>query len=178
MSTKPAAPQGSATVDPFIMADGAPALIDFIVDVFGAQNVPEARTLDTDGLVLHAELRLGDSLITVADRKPGWPFTPALLRVYVDDVEETLLRARARGARVVTEATPFYGDVFSRFADPQGNLWWVYSHTPQEDAAWEEGGDGEGGEDWASFASPELEYVHGTLMEAMGALRDPRTSGD
>ncbi|MFL1378779.1 MULTISPECIES: VOC family protein [unclassified Nocardiopsis] len=176
MDTKPAAPQGSATVDPFIMADRAPELIDFIVDVFGARNVHEARTLDSDGLVLHAELRLGDSLITVADRKPDWPFTPSLLRVYVDDVEATLTRAKARGGRVVTEATAFFGDVFSRFVDPQGNLWWVYSHTPQEETAWEDTGDG--GEDWTSFTGPGLEYIHATLLEAMRSLRDPRTSGN
>lgn len=187
MDTKPAAPRGSATVDPFIMADSAPELIDFIVDVFGARDVPGARTMDADGLVLHAELHLGDSTITLADRKPDWPFTPSLLRVYVDDVEAVLTRAKARGGRVVTEATAFFGDVFSRFTDPQGNLWWVYSHTPQEEVSWEDGGDGEGsgdgedggeGEDWSSFASPELEYVHATLLEAMRSLRDPRTSGN
>jgi PhnB protein len=176
----PAAPEGSNTVNPFIMADSAAALIEFIVEVFGATDVTEARTLDTDGLILHSELRLGDSTLTVADRKPDWPFTPAFTRVYVDDVEATLARAEQHGGTVVTKPTDFFGDTLSRFADPSGNLWWVYRHVPapawngeaEADAAdWSESG---GDDDWSSFTSPELEYIHNTLMDAMGSLSDPR----
>ncbi|MFI6572839.1 VOC family protein [Nocardia fluminea] len=110
MSTTPAvppAPAGSATVDPFIWTDDAAGLLDFLVDVFGATEVAEARTADTDGLILHSELRIGDSTLTIADRKPDWPYTPSFVRVYVDDPDATLKRAAARGARIVTEPTDF-----------------------------------------------------------------------
>lgn len=189
MST-PALPAGSNTVNPFLMTDDAAGIIDFLIEVFGATDVPEARTIDTDGLILHSELRIGDSVITVADRKPDWPFTPGFIQVYVDDVEGTLARAVGLGARIVTRPTDFFGDTFSRFADPSGNLWWVYAHVPQEQA-WDavegdaapwsgpaDGGEVDGHEtaedDWSSFTSPELEYIHESLVEAMASLRDPR----
>ncbi len=184
--TVPAAPAGSATVDPFIWSDDAAGLIRFLLDVFDATEVPEARTADTDGLVLHSEVQIGDSTITIADRKPQWPYTPAFVRVYVEDPAATLKRAAGAGARIVTEPTEFWGDVLARFADPFGHLWWVYEHNPSDDAAGGAEGadaattvDGDwtepaGDESWESFATPELTYVHSTLMEAMAALRDPR----
>lgn len=161
---------GMNTVNPFIITDRAAELIDFLIDVFGATDVPEARTLDRDGLILHAELRVGDSLLMLADRKPDWPFTPALTRVYVDDAEATLTRAESRGARVVTRPTDFFGDTLARFQDPSANLWWVWQHNPQPPQDWAESD----GDDWSSFATPELEYIHGTLLEAMRTLQDPR----
>ncbi|WP_040792225.1 VOC family protein [Nocardia paucivorans] len=192
MSTTPAvppAPAGSATVDPFIWTDDAAGLIEFLVDVFDAVEVSEARTLDTDGLILHSELRIGDSTLTIAERKPDWPYTPAFVRVYVHDPAATLERAVARGARIVTEPTDFWGDVLSRFADPFGHLWWVYKHNPG-DVSWdEEPTSGKGESDWGStdsaaddareqswesFTTPELESIHSSLMEAMSSLRDPR----
>lgn len=190
MSSIPAAPAGSNTVNPFIMTSDAVELIAFVAHVFGAVDVPEARTTDSDGTILHSELLIGDSMITICDRKADWPFTPAFTRVYVDDVESTLARAEERGARIVTQPTDFFGDVFSRVQDLQGNLWWIYRHTPataegaQEwgtaDAAagaqdWSDAdASADGEESWESYTSPELEYIHSTLVEAMAALRDPR----
>ncbi|MFD7023990.1 VOC family protein [Promicromonospora sukumoe] len=176
MTSAPARPAGSNTVNPFIMTDDASALIAFVTDVFGAVDVAEARTVDTDGLVLHSELLIGDSMITIADRKPGWPFTPAFTRVYVDDVATTIARAERLGARVVTRPTDFFGDVLARFQDPQSNLWWIYRHTPVA-AAQDWDADAVGDDtSWESFTSPELEYIHSTLVGAMAALTDPRAS--
>ncbi|MEV5554823.1 VOC family protein [Nonomuraea wenchangensis] len=162
-------------MNPLIVANEAAELIDFLIDVFGATDVPEARTLDQDGLILHAELRLGDSLLTLADRKPDWPFTPALTRVYVDDVEATLARAEARGARIVTRPTDFFGDTLARFQDPSANLWWVYKHDPKADQDWAEPSFSSDADDWSSFSTPEIEYIHGSLVGAMRTLHDPRT---
>lgn len=180
----PAAPQGCAIVNPFIMTDDAAGLIDFLVTVFEGTEVPEARTADTDGLVLHSEILVGDSTLTVADRKPSWPYTPAFVRVYVDDPAAVLARAEAHGGRIVTQPTDFFGDVLSRFADPFGHLWWVYKHNPEAatwdsddaDAAEGDSGAADSGESWESYTSPELEYIHSTLIEAMSSLRDPRAS--
>jgi PhnB protein len=185
MTAPPPVPAGSNTVNPFIVTDGAAELIGFLTEVFGAEDVPEARTLDADGLILHAELRVGDSLLTIADRKPDWPFTPALVRVYVEDVDAVLERAAKLGGRVVTRPTDFFGDTLSRFQDPSGNLWWVYRHDLDAAGAWSEDSAGDWSSDaegqgaeadagWESFSTPELEYIHSTLNEAMGSLRDPR----
>lgn len=182
----PPAPAGSNTVNSFIMTDDALGLIAFVGAVFDAFENLDARTADADGLVLHSEIHIGDSLLTIADRKPTWPYTPAFTRVYVVDAAATLERAVAQGARIVTEPTEFWGDVFSRFADPFGHLWWVYQHTPAEqgwDAApssddsptatdgWNAD---EAGESWENFATPELDYIHASLIDAMASLRDPR----
>lgn len=176
MTRLPPVPAGSNTVNPFLVVDRAAALIDFLVDVFGAQDVPDARTLDTDGLILHAELRLGDSLLTIADRKPDWPFTPALTRVYVQDAAATLVHAVQRGARVVTRPTPFFGDVLARFQDPAGNLWWLCQHDPHAWEAVSAPAAGAGADDWRDLADPGLAYLHDTLVDAMANLRDPRTA--
>lgn len=181
MTATPPLPEGSNTVNPFIMTDRAASLIDFIAKVFGATEVTEARTADTDGLILHSELRLGDSLLTIADRKPEWPFTPAFTQVYVDDVEATLARAELNGGRIVTTPTEFFGDTLARFSDPSGNLWWVYKHDPA--ATWAGDSDSDAAalsdsgeaEDWSSFTSPELEYIHSSLMDAMASLSEPRS---
>lgn len=185
MASLPNRPQGSNTINPYFITNGAAALIDFLVEVFGALDVPEARTLDTDGLILHAELRIGDSLLTIADRKTDWPFTPGFVSVYVDDVGATLASAERLGGRIVTRPTDFFGHEMGRFADPSGNLWWVYLHDPsvsadtwsddsEEGQDWPPGEAGEGGaEEWSSFSTPELEYIHSTLVEAMTSLQDP-----
>lgn len=187
----PALPVGANTINPFIFTEDASRLISFLTEVFGAVEVMEARTADTDGLVLHSELRIGDSMLTVADRKPGWPFTPSFTQVYVDDVDAVLARAKELGAAIVTNPTEFWGDTFSRFADPQGNLWWVYRHAGADAASddygsagtsseWGESSEeshadaGDSAESWESFTSRELEYIHSTLMDAMARLRDPR----
>ncbi|MEU5154640.1 VOC family protein [Glycomyces sp. NPDC021274] len=186
MTGSPPVPAGSNTVNPFVLADDAAALIHFLVEVFAAEDVPEARTLDTDGLILHAELRIGDSLLTVADRKPHWPFTPALIRVYVDDVEAVLARAEQLGGRTLTRPTDFFGDTLARFQDPAANLWWVYRHHPDAVQDWSQAPETEGAapewqtdeaEDWSSFTTPELEYIHSSLDEALTGLTDPRKAG-
>nr|WP_298125872.1 VOC family protein [uncultured Pseudoxanthomonas sp.] len=171
-------PAGSNTVNPFLITDRASDLIAFLVDVFGAEEVPEARTQDADGLILHAELRIGDALLTLADRKPDWPFTPALTRVYVADAAATLVHAVQHGAQVVTRPTPFFGDTLARFQDPSGNLWWVQQHDPLAVASWDDGAgplEDAHGDGWA-YSNPDLDEIHAILMVAMAGLRDPRTT--
>lgn len=93
----PAAPEGYATVNPFIITTGAEDLTRFVIDVFGGEERAEARTVDDDGLLLQAEVRVGTTTIMLAERKPDWPFTPSLLQIYVDDLDAVLERALARG---------------------------------------------------------------------------------
>jgi PhnB protein len=168
----PAKPDGYATINPFIISDDSAGLIEFLKEVFAAAERPDARTMDQDGLLLHAEIVIGDATIMFGERKPDWPFTPSLLQVYVDDVSGTLEAARRLGATIVTEPTAFFGVTFSRFRDSWGNLWWVYRHSGQtwtaDDSDWA-ASDGEWDE-----GSPELTYIHDTLVRAMSELSDPR----
>jgi PhnB protein len=160
-------PEGYNTINPFIITKDAINFIAFLEKVFEAQESKEARTMDTDGLLLHAEFKINDSRVMVADTKKGWPFTPSLLQIYVEDVEKTLQRAEGLGAKIVTKPTDVYGDIFSRFVDPWDNLWWVYQHKGEIN--WEEHTDAENDATWAT-ESNELNYIHETLLETMKRL--------
>lgn len=164
----PKTPKGYNTVNPFIITNDALKMISFLQVVFKAEEDPDARTMDADDLLLHSELTIGNSRVLVADTKPGWPNTPSLLQVYVNDVKETLKRAEKEGSHIVTEPTDFYGDVFSRFIDPWGNLWWVYQHNLQAEATTDNWGDAtESGNEASWQPSKEMQYIHDTLLDAM-----------
>jgi PhnB protein len=125
-------PDGYHTVTPWLISPGGTAaLIDFIVDVFDAT---ELGRMEADGVIGHAEVRIGDSVVMLFDR-PSWPDTPGFLRLYVADDAEVLRRAVERGATVITEPTElFWGDRVSRFRDPFGNLWWIHQRVAEPTA--------------------------------------------
>lgn len=163
----PAAPEGYSTINAFVFAQDARGLIEFTRRVFGAQESEAALALEADGLILHSEITIGDSIVMIVDTRPDWPDSPSFLRVYVDDAEQTLARAEQEGARVVTRPTELFGDMLSRFVDPWGNMWWVYQHLGE--VSW-----GDSSVDhtaWSGSESyPGLEYIHSTLIEAMSKL--------
>lgn len=136
---------GGATINPFVVVEGAAEFIDFVVEVFGGVELSEARSPLPDGLLIHGEIIMGDAHLLLVDRLEGWPAQPGLFQVWVDDVAATLSDAEARGARVVTPATPFFAEsTLGRMVDPWGNLWWLYSPSPgQADPIppWEGGDD-------------------------------------
>ncbi|MCH1881518.1 VOC family protein [Agrococcus sp. ARC_14] len=177
-------PPGFSTINPFIVTDGAAQLIVFLTGVFDGVEHPDARTIDQDGLLLQAELQIGGTTVQLAERKPDWPFTPSLLQVYVDDVAATLERAASAGATVVTTPTEFFGSQLARFLDPAGNLWWLFSIPSDDAGSWGEGDAADGDADWADGqgdeqweVTPELGYIHDTLVSALAGLRDPRQAG-
>ncbi|HSD56417.1 MAG TPA: VOC family protein [Candidatus Saccharimonadales bacterium] len=162
----PATPDGYNTVNPFIISDKAETVIAFVKDVFDGIESPDALTRDEDGLILHSEVKLGDSVIMIADRKPDWPYTPSLLQVYVDDVQIALKKAQSHGAAIVTKPTDFMGTLFARVKDAQGNLWWIYQYIGEVD--WSEAAEGD---DQSWEPSKEAVYIHDTLLEAMRGLK-------
>lgn len=175
MST-PVTPEGYATVNPFIITTDADELARFVVEVFDGEERAEARTVDEDGLLLQAEVRVGTTTIMFAERKPDWPFTPSLLQIYVDDVDVALERALARGSRLITKPTDFFGTRFARIRDSSANIWWIWQHGEMiwDDASGDSEPAVEDGDGAWGAVSPELEYIHDTLLEAMIGLRDPR----
>lgn len=134
-----------ATLNPFLILEDAAGFIDFAVSVFGAQEVPEARTPTPEGRLIHAEVHFGDSLLMLSDPQEGWDARPGLFQLWVSDVDAIIERSAALGATVVTPPTPFYGSVtLARVEDPWSNLWWLYQPVPgQADPkpAWEGGPD-------------------------------------
>lgn len=133
------------SVNPFIVVEDAAGFIDFAVEVLSAREFEAARTPLPDGRLIHAELRIGDSLVLLADRLEGWPLHPGLFQIWVSDIDHVLTRAVALGATVVTPATPFYGEVtLARVVDSWQNLWWLYAPAPGQpdpQPAWEGGSD-------------------------------------
>lgn len=128
-------PEGYGTVTPFVIARDSARLLDFTRDAFGAQEL--ARVADESGAIGHAETRIGSSVVMMFDARPGWPDTPAFLRLYVEDCDATFRRALQAGASEVTRMTDMpWGDRVGRVRDPVGNLWWIMSRVedldPQE----------------------------------------------
>ncbi len=151
-----------ARVNAWVISSDTDAEVRFLTAVFGAVETPGSRILDPDGDIGHVEVEIGDSVIMLFDAKPGWPATPAHLRVYVSDAETAVEQAVAAGARVVTQPTLLaFGERVARVRDPQGHLWWLHDHV--EDVA---------PEDLASrFADPAaleaMAYVQRTLREEL-----------
>lgn len=116
-------PQGFNSVSPYLGVNGAQKLIDFLKEVFGAQ---ELRRFDADGSVMHAEVRIDDTVVMMSDAVPEWPSSPANIHVYVQDVDAVYARGLAAGGEPVQEPVR-RGDVDRRggFRDPTGHTWWV-----------------------------------------------------
>lgn len=160
-------PAGHSALNPFFITDDAEGLIAFLRAVLGGEEHPDARTIDIDGLLLHAELEVEGTTLMFAERKPGWPRLPQLTQVYVADLEAVLERALERDARIVTRPTDFFGTKFSRMLDPWGNLWWVYQHGEVPELDWEAEATDDAPSEWTD---PGLAYIHRTLLETMPAL--------
>lgn len=139
-STTPAStatPAGYTTLAPWVVTEDTAALLSFVSTVFDGEEL--ARIETEDGLIGHAEIRVGDTVLLAFDRRPDWPAMPSLLRIFVPDADKAFTRAVESGARVVTElSTAAWGDRGGRIRDPWGNIWWVVSHV--EDVPAEEVG--------------------------------------
>jgi PhnB protein len=123
-----AAPEGYTTVAPWVVTDDTGALLDFITQAFGGEELGRVPT--EDGLIGHGEIRVGDTVVLAFDRHEDWPVMPSLLRVFVADADEAFSRAIAAGGHVVTPvADDAFGQRGGRIKDPFGNIWWVVSRV-------------------------------------------------
>jgi uncharacterized glyoxalase superfamily protein PhnB len=120
-------PSDYTTVSPYLIVAGASATIDFLGRVFGAVEL--RRFPDAEGKLLHAEVRIDDTVLMVADGGPGWPPIPSFVHVYVPDVDATYQRALDAGAESV-QAPVQQGDEDKRggVRDPGGTTWWIATH--------------------------------------------------
>jgi PhnB protein len=111
---------------------GGAKLIAFMKTVFDAET---KRVYEMgEGLVAHAEIRLGDSLVMTGDASGEHTIPPASASVYVPDCEAAYARALAAGA--TSKEAPkdqFYGDRTARVVDPFGNQWSIATHTEDVD---------------------------------------------
>jgi len=118
-------PDGYSTVSPYLVVAGAQRVIDFLKQAFGAA---ELRRYDNpDGSIMHAEVRIGDTVVMMGDAGGEWTAAPSSLHVYVEDVDATYQRALGAGGVAVQEPQRKGNDPDRRggVKDPAGNTWWV-----------------------------------------------------
>src|SRR5690554_6687780 len=117
-------PDGYQQAIPYLIVDGAEASIDFLVNAFDAERIRHFTA--EDGRVMHAEVRIGDSVLMLADGNEGWPPVGAHVHLYLPDVNEAYRRALEAGAESVQE--PVRKDDEDRrggVRDAGGTTWWI-----------------------------------------------------
>lgn len=136
-------PDGYHTVTPYLGIRGAAEAIEFYKRAFGASEV--MRMPAAGGTIAHAEIRIGDSRIMLADEFPDMDFlspqsrggTTVHLHLYVEDVDALVAQAVAAGSKLKRPVQDqFYGDRTGTVEDPFGHIWHIATHKedvpPQE----------------------------------------------
>ncbi|MBO0863362.1 MAG: VOC family protein [Chloracidobacterium sp.] len=118
-------PANFSTVSPYLIVNGADATIDFLKLVFGAVEL--RRFPDESGKLMHAELRIDDTVIMLADpAPPDWPPISSYVHIYVQDVDATYRRAMEAGAVSVQEPIKKQDeDKRGGVKDAGGTTWWI-----------------------------------------------------
>ena len=135
MAVKPI-PDGYHSVTPYLYVRGASEAIAFYEKAFGA--VEQMRLPMPGGVIGHAEIRIGDSVVMLSDEMPEWgSLGPKALKgssvtihLYVTDVDAAVAQAVAAGAKLTMPvADMFWGDRYGQLEDPFGHKWSVATHT-------------------------------------------------
>jgi PhnB protein len=136
-------PEGYHSVTPYLVIDGAAEALEFYKNAFGATEL--MRMPAPGGKIGHAEIKIGDSHVMLADEHPEQGHrgpksiggTPVGIMIYVEDVDSMFRKAVSLGA---TETRPvetqFYGDRMGALTDPFGHNWMISTHV--EDVSPEE----------------------------------------
>lgn len=123
-------PESYNTVSPYLIVSDAAGTIKFLEEVFGAAVL--RRSPDAEGRLRHAEVRIDDTVLMLADSAPGWPPVPSHAHVYVADVDATYLRALQVGATSVQEPVKKDDeDKRGGVKDVGGTTWWIATRVEQ-----------------------------------------------
>ena len=142
MAVKPI-PDGYHTATPYLIIKNAGAALDFYRRAFGAVEL--MRLVAPTGEIGHAEIRIGNSVIMLADEMPNMGIrspaalggSPVTILLYLENVDERFKQAVDAGAKVVRPLeNQFYGDRSATLEDPFGHVWTVATHI--EDVSPEE----------------------------------------
>jgi uncharacterized glyoxalase superfamily protein PhnB len=135
MAVKPI-PDGYHSITPYLTVKGVTKLLDFLKQAFGAEEIhpPMQRP---DGTVMHAEVRIGNSVVMMGEPMGEMTPMPGSLYLYVPDTDTVYKRALQAGATsLMAPADQFYGDRSAGVQDLVGNRWWIATHV--EDVSPEE----------------------------------------
>jgi uncharacterized glyoxalase superfamily protein PhnB len=134
-ATKPI-PDGMHSLTPHLVCAGAADAIAFYKAAFGAVELH--RLPGPNGLLMHAAVRIGDSVLMLVDEAPDWGMlgpkalkgSPVTIHLYVADVDAAVAKAVAAGAKVTMPvADMFWGDRYGTLEDPFGHRWSLATHT-------------------------------------------------
>jgi PhnB protein len=136
-------PEGYHNVTPYLFVRRAASAIDFYKSIFGATEI--MRMPGSNGKIMHAELRIGDSIVMLADENPQTGvMSPQTIggfsvgmHLYVENVDQVIQKAVESGAKLLRPIkNQFYGDRSGSVLDPFGHMWSVATHV--EDVSPEE----------------------------------------
>lgn len=128
-------PEGYGTVTPYLTISGASDAIAFYKKAFGAEEI--MRMPGPDGSLMHAEIRIGGSVIMLHDENPQWPAkspkslggSASTIMLYVPDCDAVIRASEQAGATVTMPAADqFYGDRCGNLTDPFGHKWSIATH--------------------------------------------------
>ncbi len=118
-------PDGYPSVSPYLIVTGVREVIDFLERAFGASRL---RVFEhDDGSIMHAEVRIEDSVVMMGEAGGDWPSVPSSVHVYVEDVDAVYERALAAGGASLQRPVRKTDDPDRRggVRDPAGNSWWI-----------------------------------------------------
>jgi uncharacterized glyoxalase superfamily protein PhnB len=133
---KSSLPPGYHSVTPSIIVRDAAKAIDFYKEAFGAEEID--RMAGPDGSIMHAEIKIGDSLVMLGEENEQWgtrsPLStngnPSSLHLYVEDADVSFDRALKAGAKVrYPLEDAFWGDRYGKVTDPFGHEWGIATRT-------------------------------------------------
>ena len=125
-------PNGYNSVSPYLVVNNAQKLIDLLKQILDARELRKYRT--PDGRILHAEMKMDDSVIMLADATEAYPQSPTLVHLYVPDADAVYKKAVDAGCQPVQEPQERAGDPDRRggFRDFAGNFWSVSTQVTGE----------------------------------------------
>jgi PhnB protein len=129
-----AIPSGMSSVTPFLLVNDAAGFIKFIKNAFDGELT---YIMKAEGKIMHATVKIGNSILMIADRMDPYPSMPCQLYLYVEDMDTVYKKAlKAGGTSLREPITEFYGDRAGAVQDTWGNHWWIATHV--EDVSEEE----------------------------------------
>ena len=127
-------PENYTSVTPWIISRSSADLIGFLQTAFDAEEIPNSRIVNEDGVIIHVVVKIGNALVMLFDSREGWAPTPGFLNLYVEDIENVYQKAIELGATSVTDITAlWFGEKVCRILDPFGNLWWINQRIEEVD---------------------------------------------
>jgi PhnB protein len=127
MAVKPI-PEGFHTITPYLIVENVPKLMEFLANAFGAKEL--FKMDDPRGGVMHAEMRIGDSVVMMGEAMGEHKPLHGGFYLYVEDVDAVYQRAVQAGGTSTREPTnEFYGDRVGGVKDAFGNNWWIATHV-------------------------------------------------